>query len=416
MRRSVGLFWTSWVFGIAFTLLFACAGMASAAERVRLTVAFWGDASEVSDIWTPIKEAFERSHPGLELELMYTPEGFAEKIATMAAAGEGPDIWMATPLQAVEFWNLGLLTDLTPIMERDPQFQREDYFPAAVAGYRLGGVQMGFPTHFQVIGIWYHTDLLGEAGLPEPPNEWSWDEFRTYAQRLTRRAPDGSTAQWGTTTPWSMNHWMPWIFSAGGDIVDDFENPTRSRISAPETLDAFEFWHELITVDGAAPTSGDDTPFFEGRAGMYPYVAVAQRLHARASFHYNVAPLPAGRAGSVNAVLPSGIVMGRTDHPDEAWTAIKFISRSARIAGNAIPAHVGTIRQGEWPVVPVPEGFRSDVWLDSALSARSGVIKHLKSGQINSLVQQMRQGIIGNESIRLIAERVSPLIDALLSE
>lgn len=388
---------------------------AASAEQVRLRVAFWGDASEVSDIWMPIKEAFERSHPGIELELMYTPEGFADKIATMAAAGEGPDLWMATPLMAVEFWNLGLVTDLTPIMERDPQFHVEEYFPAAIEGYRLGGAQMGFPTHFQVIGIWYHTDLLEEAGLPSPPKGWSWEEFRAYAQRLTKRAPDGSTTQWGTTTPWSMNHWMPWIFSAGGNIVDDFENPTRSRISAPETLDAFEFWREIVTVDEAAPPSGADAPFFEGKAGMYPYVAVFQRLNARAAFDYNVAPLPAGRAGSINAVLPSGIVMGRTDHPEEAWTAIKFIARSPRIAGNAIPAHVEVARGGDWPVVPVPEGFRTEVWFDSALSARSGVIKHLQSGQINSLVQQMRQGIIGNESIRLIAERIAPLIDATVN-
>jgi len=379
-----------------------------------LRVAFWGDASEVTDIWLPIKAAFEQSHPGVELELMYAPDGFAEKIAAMAAAGEGPDIWMATPLMAVEFWNLGLLTDLAPIMERDPEFRLEDYFAAAIEGYRLGEAQLGFPTHFQVIGIWYHTSLLEEAGLPAPQDGWTWEEFRSYAQRLTKRTPDGVTTQWGTTTPWSMNHWMPWIFSAGGNIVDDFENPTRSRINTLDTLEAFEFWHELVTVDQAAPPSGDDTPFFEGRAGMYPYVAVLQRLNARAAFHYNVAPLPAGKAGSINAVLPSGIVMGRTDHPEEAWAAIKFIARSPLITANAIPAHVEVAR-GEWPVVPVPEGYRREVWLSSALTARSGVIKHLQAGEINSLVTQMRQGIIGSESVRIIAERISPLMDALLS-
>lgn len=67
---------------------------------------------------------------------------------------------------------------------------------------------------------------------------------------------------------------VPFVWSNGGELVDDDERPTRFTLEAPAALQAFEEFLKLRSVYGVVPTDidveveGDETRFQNGRLAM----------------------------------------------------------------------------------------------------------------------------------------------------
>lgn len=400
-------------------LVLATAGGAAAQAKTTITVAFWGSDAEYHDIWVPIKREFEAQNPEIELELLHVPSGFEAKMITMALGGEAPDVWAANPDDAITFYTLGITSDVGPIIERDPTTNLDDFFPAALDAFELNGAMTGFPNIIQATGVWYNKNLFDQAGLAYPKDDWTWDDFREAARRMTER-PSGTATptQWGTVLPMATQFWMPWIYSSGGSLVDDLKNPTRTTLTSAETLRAFEFLRTLVVEDQVVePGLGNANPFYEGRVGMYPYYAIAQRMAAYATYPYNVAAFPAGPAGSVNALLPGGYVMGKTDHPDEAWKLMKFLATDGAVYfSNGIPAYIPLARTNDWPSVPVPPDYNRNAWIQGALTGLPQIIAHPASEEIFGIVRGMREAVEGRAAIGAQAESIAAQVQALLDQ
>lgn len=408
-----------WTFVVAVLVLFGLSGAAHSQERKVITYASWELPSE------ELKADVEVQFPHIELEqLTFGSESeMNERIITMAIGGTIPDIWVSNPDTAAHFYAAGITADLTPFMERDADFDIDDYFPAAVADYRQGGVQVGFPSHFQLTGVWYNKDLFDAAGLVYPGGDWTWSDYREMARRLTiRRSGELEPEQWGTIHPMGTQFWMPWIFSAGGSIVDNLENPTRSMVQSFETLSGIEFLRTLMVEDqvtGPVEGPGGGGMFFDGRAGMYPYYAVAARVSSLGQdFRYNVANIPAGPAGAVNAILPGGYVVGNTENAEDAWQIVKWISETGRNSTNTIPSYIPFAQTDLWPDVdpPVPADYNRAAWIEGALGAQPQVINHPRVYDIVQEVGRFGQAIEGNVDVRAVAESIAQVINGYLSE
>lgn len=161
----------NWLFACGLILVLSLTPPVAGQERQKVSVAFWGEDARA--IWQETKAALESELPHIELELFHIPDGrtFTERILVMGLAGEAPDLWLSNPDTAIQYWVAGLTTDLNRFIETDPNFSLDDFFPAALNAYSLRGVQTGFPTHFQVTGIWYNKTLFERAGLVYPESD-----------------------------------------------------------------------------------------------------------------------------------------------------------------------------------------------------------------------------------------------------
>ncbi|MGI6083220.1 MAG: ABC transporter substrate-binding protein [Limnochordia bacterium] len=394
-------------------------GSAAADTEVTLTVAFWGAQSEYNDIWVPVKNEFEASHSGIGIELMHVAGSMQEKMISMALGGQIVDVWMSNADTALTYYTAGITRPLNSLMENDATFNRDRFFPAALEAYARDGIQYGLSSHFQVTSVWYNKELFDRAGLLYPKDDWTWEQFRADAKKLTQdHNNDGLMDQWGLALPHAAETMTPWVFSAGGDWVDDSDHPTRSAVSEPATLKGLQFIYELLTQDAVVePGNGLATPFYEGKVGMYSYYAVAQRMASFATFDYNVARLPAGPAGAINSLVPGGLVMGKTNHEEEAWQFMKFFCQKGAFSYNTVPAYLPMARTNRWPFVPVPSDYNRAAFVEGALSARPQTIKHARVADILRTVNEVIvPAVRGGEALGSAVARADSLINAILAE
>ena len=100
----------------------------------------------------------------------------------------------------------------------------------------------------------YNRALFKQAGVPEPPADWSqawsWEQFRDAMRRLTKK--DG-----GTTTQIGITHYGDpitslLVHSDGKWISDDWKQISSAD---GELLQTFENWADLVNKDGATMAS-----------------------------------------------------------------------------------------------------------------------------------------------------------------
>ena len=184
---------------------------------------------------------------GISVEQSITPFGdYWTNLATALPAGAGPDImWMNHP-NAVNYVPSDLLLDITDFNLDMSGFVETLYEPFTYQG-RLFGVPIFFDTH----ALAYNKDVFDAAGVAYPPNRgWTWEEMRATAIELTE-VVNGEVMVYGLSF-WFSNQSGPnnFVWQNGGELLN--ADRTRFEWNTPANLEALQFWHNLVWVDGVA--------------------------------------------------------------------------------------------------------------------------------------------------------------------
>ena len=100
--------------------------------------------------------------------------------------------------------------------------------PEAVDAFRFGGELLCLPQNITSLVVYYNRDLFAAAGVQEPDAGWTWDEMVQAATAMTEKP--------STSTAWPGAHLIrmaPFIWSNGGELFDDPDNPTRFALDSP---------------------------------------------------------------------------------------------------------------------------------------------------------------------------------------
>ena len=195
VRRHRGLLWSA----LIGTLLIVASTVVASAEAQK--IAFSPNSSNI--LFERLVELFNEVHDNIEVELRIIP-GFSDAIPVQVGAGVGPDVFFVHPADIQQWGGSGLLTDLTPYIERDrADLALDQYFPAALDLAQVGDRFYALPYGVIEAGrVLYNADLLAAAGVATPDGDWTWPEYRELARQLTRDVNgDGVIDQFGTTPP-----------------------------------------------------------------------------------------------------------------------------------------------------------------------------------------------------------------------
>ena len=306
------------------------AGSGGNSSDVTLTVAIWDKNQEpgLKEIMNDFTE-----ETGIKTDIQITPwKDYWTMLEAATTGGNMPDVfWMHSQQVGTYAQYDDVLLDLTEKIEKSDKVDLSKYQQDVVALYqRADGSQIGVPKDVDTAAVWYNKDMFDEAGIPYPTADWTWEDFREIARKLTKE--DGS--QYGTAMkPGSdQESWYGTIYSYGGYVISD--DKKTSGFDDPKTIEACQLIENIIK-DGSMPpyqTMADNETVALQEAGTVAMTFQGSWMVAELGVndylkeHIAIAPLPKGPEGAVS--MCNGLAWSASaggEHTEEAWKLIEYL-------------------------------------------------------------------------------------------
>lgn len=304
-------------------------------------------------------EQFEEKHPNITVKTQSAPYGqFYQKLDTQIAAGQAPDVWLSDGVYVMKYAQRGAAKDLTDWIAKD--LKADEYYGLDF-NKDADGRYWGVPQGIQVGVLFYNKNLFDKAGVAYPTDEWTWEDLKASAAKLTvdaggKTAEDSgfdaaSVNQFGLTFFSITEGWFSVMKSYGGGALD--EKAENSIINSPENKQAFEWM-----VDGMQRgiiTDPVDLKSFQSNTAVFPSGSAAMRIgiYARvqaaneAGLNYDVTLLPKGPDGKrVSPVIANSWVINQKSSDEKAqaawewikyWTTEDDVQKQWTELGEAVP-------------------------------------------------------------------------------
>jgi multiple sugar transport system substrate-binding protein len=265
------------------------------------------------------------------------------------AGGSVPDVFYTTTTMAPQYIPTGKLLNLSPYMARD-NVSPDSYYPSLLKPFTCkDGVVYGLVKDWNSLGVFYNKQLFQKAGVPFPSANWTWDDLRADAQKLTK-AGNVATSQYGLTLPANASTWGAFLYAAGGSVLN--KDGTKATFNSPEGIRSLSFYAGLqrdgySVMPGQVGAGWGGEAFGKQRVAMdfeggwaIPFLASTYP-----NVQYGIAPVPidstTDKRGDLIFVNSWG-AYAQTQHPEAAWELVKYmtgidVQTSQLNAGFALP-------------------------------------------------------------------------------
>lgn len=310
----------------------------------RVEIIFWH--SFVSSTVPALNELiakFEKENPGITIKAQYIPTGDAliQKLITAIQSKTAPDIsWLHSDFME-DLVNADAIYKMDDFIKGEDGISEEDLndiYPALRLSASWRGTLYSMPMEATNLALLYNKDMFKAAGLdPEHPPQ-NWDELRDYAKKLTiDKNNDGVFDQVGFFVPvfpaagpqgpWMVWQFMPYLWQAGGYIIDSAQ--THIMYNSEAGVEALSLWKEMYLEQNLSSFTTDfDVAFTSKRLAMAMdgpwnlprYKDLLQNLN------WAFAPLPAGPKKQATVVGGEYLaIFKQSKHPKEAWKFLKWM-------------------------------------------------------------------------------------------
>jgi multiple sugar transport system substrate-binding protein len=380
-------------------------------------------------IWQGFADAVKRKYPNITVKLETTTfVNYWDKLQTQIASQTQADIVGMQAQRMPGFAARGALQPLKDQLDKNPGVNFKDFFGVIEQALSFKGEPEALAYDIGPPLLYYNKTLFKKAGVPFPSSTkpMSWDEFRATAKKLTNL----SARQYGYVQGYTIDWVIPWIWSNGGDYISP--DGKTSTLDSPQSMQAMQFLSDLFHADQvAAPITDLANPnfglerFSSGKIGMHmdgPWQIV--NIRSNADFDFDIAPVPAGSAGSVGWAAGSGFGISKaTKHAEQAFKAIEVITgpdslKSLTRAGRGYPA-----RQSAVPIFEAKSPPKHAMIVQEVLNSKLPQVKTKPFRATATwqetdvmLTQELIPAIfLGKPSLQQAVQNVKPKFDALLA-
>lgn len=301
-------------------------GAAVSTGKASGTITVWAMGAE-GDNLSKLTKDFETANPGVKIQVTAIPWDAAhDKFSTAITANQTPDVAMVGTTWMGEFAGMNAL-DPTPA-----SIDKTAFFDGAQKTTEVNGTSFGIPWYVETRVVYYRTDLAKKAGYDSVPTDWKGLHDMAKAMQTKAGAKWGIGLQAGGEGSWQTV--MPFAWSEGADLTKN--SGKAYNFDSPQLLKATQYYQSFFTdgiSDKAAPATPTTEPdFASGKVPMFisgPWEMSAVEKVGGAGFKdkYNVAPIPAGSAGSSSFVGGSNfVVFKNTKNRDTAWKFVQWLA------------------------------------------------------------------------------------------
>ena len=265
-----------------------------------------------------------------------------DRIRNAAVSGEGPDVTQAGTTQVPFFAALGGFTDLS---ERVGEIGGKEAYAEGIWNTTQVTGQDGtwaVPWFTEARSLYYRKDVLEKAGVDPATAFQDLASFKATLQAIKDKVPDIEPFGAPGKKAYDLVHQvMPFVWDHGGAELSP--DAKQSTINSPESQQGVEFMADLITAGlfDKSQLERDGTQvenqFKGGRLAVWiggPWVlgsidrAEDDTWSKEARENVGVAPMPTGPGGKPYTFVGGSdlMVFKDTEHPNEAWALVKFLS------------------------------------------------------------------------------------------
>ncbi|MEI8281103.1 MAG: extracellular solute-binding protein [Armatimonadota bacterium] len=200
-------------------------------------------------------DLFNRQHPSLNLQLDPNNQGL-EKVIVQSLAGVGPDLIDCRDAnQLAAYVKAGIAWDITEELKSKGIDVKTQTWSCMQPTAILDGRVFGVPTNCAANAIWINRKVFKESHVPLPSAPWTWTQFISLAQKMSRRDRNGRWEQIGFLFDWwNAYHFITTFggrtFSPGG---------TSSALDSPQVIEAVQLMHDLVYKYRVTPSPVEES-------------------------------------------------------------------------------------------------------------------------------------------------------------
>lgn len=443
---------------VAAFFLLLIAGVCRAAEPVTLRFTVWDGDESLRVIRTVLKQ-FEKENPDIRVKL----ENYADynlyhqKMLVTYAANVAPDVAMMDMPHFQALAQRKALYPLNDFIDKEPEFKLDAYYKPIVDAHSLKGKLFVLPRDIAPEGIiYYNKGLFKKAGIPYPDGTWTWDlqERPELKEKdfvwVVRKLSDPANKHYGFAPSWPGLLYDTLTYSAGLDIVDNDERPTKVLYDDPRLVKIYEFVNNLSYKQRIIPgqteissvlQSTTQQLFARQQVAMYqsgiwdvPKMRDMLKPGSKEFFDWDIAAFPTYAHGDGKPHAPTGgsgySIFTSTKYPEQAWRLVKYMAGPVSMvamakAGIAQPAIRELALSNAWlpgPDTPLEQQYPNnrivtDQLVDSVKFAPTAPYWP----DVDSIIAARRDSVYSNlmppaEALKLGTQEGQARLNAMLRE
>jgi len=400
----------------------------------------FGDPHELA-AYRELVGAYAKRAGGGQVELVEASDrtDLIARLSTSIAGGSPPDVFL---LNYRYYGQFAAKNAIAPVDERlagSQKIKESDFYPQALDAFRWDGRLTCMPQNVSSLAVYYNRTLFKRYGVAEPPDDWTFTDLITTAAALTRdtqgRPVKGAETE-GTSTigvhglgveP-TLIRIAPFLWSNGGNLVDDEHKPTRLTLDTPQAGAVLREFFGLRHSYGVVPTDeeveaeDDASRFANGRLAM---LLSSRRetttFRAIKGFEWDVAPLPRfGPDSKPAGILHSDAycITAQSQRQNAAW---RFVEFAMTPEGQGILARTGrtvpsnqAVSRSEAFLDPTQPPRRAKVFLDAIQHIRAvptiSTWPEVEDAAEGILEDAMYKGLPVDEVARRVDEATRPIL------
>jgi multiple sugar transport system substrate-binding protein len=302
------------------------------------------------DNMVPLLNEFNKAYTG-KYEMVYQKLADAATMTINTALSSGEPVHVMTQASAFDLRqraDSGVYLGLKRYFDKEKLKYSEVFGKSIEETQNINGDYYSMPYTNNINMVYFNKKMFDAAGVKYPDPNWTWDDFRATAKKLTKGT--GANKIYGAmldvAKPNGDHYWATIAQQKLGSFWYYSKDFKSTRFDDPAMKESLQFFHDLYMVDGSAVPLAEYTALkldndTTGMKGLYGgryamWVApVYGTLYLNKSYGEIPAdtdigvtnlPRPASSAGPITTSYTSqACIPANAPDKDAAWTAIKYI-------------------------------------------------------------------------------------------
>ncbi|MGL4610977.1 MAG: ABC transporter substrate-binding protein [Trueperaceae bacterium] len=327
-------------------LLIGALLITSSLAQTEISLATW-ETGDGAERLKQIADGFMAENPDVKVNIEKVTGSDDPSILVRMASGTAPDIIQTGDfsVRRLALASEGGYLDLAPLIEADPEFNRDNYFPEVFDVGVVDGSIYALGKDFHTTAFYVNTKMFEEAGI-EVPAEWTYDDLVEIAQELTLDAngnnalsPDFDPENivqygWWHDTNW-VRGWQSVPYAYGAEFLSEDGKTATGYLNSEEIATALKLYQDSVHTYHISPSVAaieaqpgvnlfqSSQAAIQGPTGSWNITPYSENPE----ISFATVPMPSGPAKQASVICWSGFGVSKdSKHPQEAYEFVKYFS------------------------------------------------------------------------------------------